>query len=60
MSNVTQRSFAAGEIAPALEARTDLARYVIALRVCRNMLVLRGGGARKRPGTEVVLDMGTH
>lgn len=59
MSNAPQRSFAAGEIAPALEARADLARYAIGLRVCRNMIVLRGGGATKRPGTKFVVAIGS-
>jgi hypothetical protein len=59
MSNSPQRSFAAGELAPALQARADLTRYAIGLRTCRNMMVLRAGGAKKRPGTEVVVDIGT-
>lgn len=51
MSATTQRSFAAGEIAPFLYARTDLARYFIGLRTCRNFLIMRHGGAANRPGT---------
>lgn len=51
MSNVAQRSFAAGEIAPALHARTDQVRYATGLATCRNFLVLRAGGAANRAGT---------
>lgn len=52
--NTIQRSFAAGELAPALFARADLSRYAIGLRTCRNMVVMRAGGATKRPGTQYV------
>lgn len=54
MTNITQRSFAGGEFAPALYARADLARFAIGLRTCRNMVVMRAGGATKRPGTKFV------
>lgn len=54
MSNLSQRSFAKGEIAPALHARTDTAAYSTALRRCRNYMVMRQGGATKRPGTEFI------
>lgn len=57
MSNLAIRSFAAGEIAPALYARTDQSRYEIALRTCRNFLVMRQGGATKRPGTEFITEV---
>jgi hypothetical protein len=50
MSTSVQRSFAAGELTPALYARTDLAKYAIALRTCRNFVVMRQGGANYRPG----------
>lgn len=58
MANVTQRSFGGGEIAPALHARADLSRYAIGLRTCRNMVVMRAGGATKRPGTKLVNTVG--
>lgn len=51
MAGITQRSFASGEIAPYLYARTDIARYYIGLRTCRNFMVMRHGGAQNRPGT---------
>ncbi len=57
MSNLAIRSFAAGEIAPALYARTDQSRYEIGLRTCRNYLVMRQGGATKRPGTEFLTEV---
>jgi hypothetical protein len=47
-----QRSFAAGEIAPALTARADTTKYLTALKTCRNFLVLRSGGVGNRPGTK--------
>lgn len=50
-ASVIQRSFAAGEIAPALAARADLVKYVTGLRTCRNFLVRREGGVDNRPGT---------
>jgi hypothetical protein len=59
MSNRVQRSFAGGEVAPELHARADLARFAIGLRACRNMVVMRAGGATKRPGTKVVDVSGT-
>lgn len=59
MSSTIQRSFAAGELAPALYARADLARYAIGLRTCRNMIVQRAGGATKRTGTRFVVSLGT-
>ncbi len=57
MANLAVRSFAAGEIAPALYARADLARYEIGLRTCRNFLVMRQGGATKRPGTQFLTEV---
>ncbi len=52
MSNLSVRSFSRGEIAPALHARSDLQTYEVSLRQCRNWVVMRQGGATKRPGTE--------
>lgn len=57
MSNVAQRSFGAGELAPSLYARTDLARYAVGLATCRNFQVQRGGGAENRAGTEFCEDI---
>lgn len=52
MANVSQRSFSAGELSPAMYARTDLTRYATGLRTLRNAVVLRTGGVQSRPGTE--------
>jgi hypothetical protein len=52
MANVSQRSFSAGEISPAMYARSDMERYATALRTLRNAVVLRTGGVQSRPGTE--------
>ena len=46
-----QPSFAAGEIAPALHARVDLAKYHIGLATCLNWMIMAQGGAQNRPGT---------
>jgi hypothetical protein len=54
VSPVIQRSFAAGELAPALAARADLAQYATGLRTCRNHLIQRSGGATNRAGTRFI------
>lgn len=54
MANVVQRSFAGGEIAPALYARTDQAKYATGVRRLRNFFVQRHGGAANRAGTAFV------
>lgn len=46
-----QPSFAAGELAPSLLARTDLAKFHVGARRLRNMFVHAHGGASNRPGT---------
>jgi hypothetical protein len=52
--SIIQRSFAGGELAPALHARADQAKYQQGLRTCRNFLIRREGGASNRPGTRFV------
>jgi hypothetical protein len=54
MSERSQRSFAAGEITPALYERTDLEKYATALRTMRNFLTMKHGGASRRRGTEFI------
>jgi hypothetical protein len=54
MTTLIQRSFAAGEIAPALYGRVDQVKYATGLRTCRNFLVMRHGGVSNRPGTTFV------
>lgn len=51
-----QRSFAAGEIAPELYGRLDLARYQTGLALARNFEVLPHGPARNRAGFEYTLE----
>ena len=54
MASITQKAFSGGEIAPALYARTDLAKYFTALKTCRNFYVMRHGGVTNRPGTKFI------
>ena len=49
-----QPSFAAGELAPALRARTDLAKFHIGAALLSNVFVHPQGGASNPPGTAVV------
>lgn len=51
----SQPSFAGGELAPSLRARADLAKYRVALELCRDFLVMPGGGVASRPGTKAIL-----
>lgn len=53
-SPIFQRAFAGGELAPALAARADLAKYTTGLRTCLNWIVQRHGGVANRPGTRFV------
>lgn len=54
MPRAMQPSFAAGELAPALHARVDLAKYQVGLRTCRNFFIKPQGGACNRPGTRML------
>jgi hypothetical protein len=47
----TKASFASGELAPVLAARSDLAAYMIGAKEMTNCLVLPQGGLINRPGT---------
>lgn len=51
---IIQRSFAGGELAPALHARADTQRYLQALKACRNFIVRKEGGVANRPGTRFI------
>lgn len=57
MATEIKRSFAGGEVAPALYARCDISRYGTSLRTCRNFEVMRHGGAQNRPGTVFVSEV---
>lgn len=49
-----QASYAAGELAPSLHSRTDLAKWQIGLAEANNLLVHIHGGISNRPGTRYV------
>jgi hypothetical protein len=51
LTTLAQRTFSGGEIAPSLYARTDTQKYASGLKTCRNMFIMRHGGASNRPGT---------
>lgn len=57
MTVATQRSFSAGEIAPALSGRADLTKYATGLKQCRNFMVARYGGVQNRPGTKFIAEV---
>lgn len=57
MATVSMRSFAGGEISPALYARVDTAKYQTGLRTLKNWFVLRHGGVSTRPGTKYVCEI---
>lgn len=54
MTITIQRSMASGEVSPYLYARVDQVKYQTGLYTCRNMQVLRHGGAQSRPATTFV------
>lgn len=54
MPTLSQRTFSGGEITPLLYARADIDRYQTSLKTCRNMTVLRHGGATNRGGTQFI------
>lgn len=52
-----QRSFAAGEVAPAIYGRADVARYASSLRTCRNFVVRKEGGLERRAGSQFITEV---
>lgn len=52
--NVIQTSFAAGELAPSIFARTDLAKYHSGAQILRNFFVDYRSGASTRTGTKAI------
>jgi hypothetical protein len=56
MASVIQRSFAGGEIAPALYGRADQAKYGTGARQIVNGIVQRFGGVTNRSGTMLVAE----
>jgi len=57
MTTVSQKSFAGGELAPALYARVDTTKYATGLRTCRNFFVMKHGGVATRPGTKFIAEV---
>lgn len=54
-----QRSFAGGEIAPALYGRADQVKYQTGLKILRNFQVLKHGGVANRSGTGFIAEVKT-
>lgn len=53
-TNVTQSSFAAGELSPSMYGRTDLGKYHTGVALAENMIVDFKGGLFNRPGSQYV------
>lgn len=53
-----QLSFNRGALSPHLDGRLDLYQAGNALRTCRNFLVEREGGVKRRPGTRFIAQAG--
>lgn len=60
MAQTIQRSFTAGEIAPALRSRADLIKYATGLARCENFFVRPQGGVYSRPGLRFIGEQGDH
>lgn len=58
MTQIIQRSFTSGEIAPALRSRADLIKYATGLAKCENFLVRPQGGVYSRPGFRFIGEIG--
>ena len=52
MTQLAQRSFAGGALAPNLYGRTDLSKWQAGLAQCQNFQINRFGNLENRPGTE--------
>lgn len=57
--SLIQRSFAAGEIGPALYGRADQTKYQTGLKTCRNFFVMRHGGVANRTGSQFIAEVKT-
>ncbi len=58
MTQIIQRSFTSGEIAPALRSRADLSKYATGLALCQNGFIRSQGGWYSRPGLRFVGEVG--
>lgn len=54
---VDRPTFAGGELGTALAARADLGKYQISVEKMENYIVMVEGGATRRPGTKMVLEL---
>lgn len=52
MTTLIKRNLSGGEIAPELYAHVDLNKYASSVRLLRNFIVARTGGAQNRVGTQ--------
>ena len=52
-----QNDFTHGEMEPKLIARSDIVMYKKAARKMRNVVVIPGGGAKRRFGTNFITDI---
>ena len=52
--SLSQRSFEAGELTPAMWARVDASQHAKGLKTARNGYIMRQGGFTNRPGTVMV------
>lgn len=59
-NSIIQRSFSAGEVAPAVFGRADQTKYQTGLSRCRNFVVRRHGGVANRSGTQYITPQATH
>lgn len=52
--NLNQTSFTSGELSPRVLGRTDIDRYGFGVKLCRNAIVTKQGGVKRRPGSMYV------
>lgn len=57
MARLTQKSFTGGELAPALYARNDLAKYSNGLKILKNGFVRAEGCVSNRAGLEMICEV---
>lgn len=59
MAKITQitTQFSGGELSPRLDGRVDVKKFSTGLRTCENFTVVPHGGARKRPGSQFVVEL---
>ena len=50
-------SFAAGELSPLLDGRTDLAKYFVGLKTLLNMIAYPTGGVTRRGGLKYIAEV---